>query len=100
MRKEYLKIPDDVDLKELEKFNFVYNSDYPPCKYYVFRVEKGDQIYQELAVLESCRDVGIYYCDINTEGGDENGIWDEIQNKLFDLISAGLVKKVVEDERQ
>ena len=63
-----LKIKDNVDLKELEKVGFHKEFDY----------------YEGYDIIVDCysRKIEVY------EGGEE---------KLFDLIQAGLVEKVVEE---
>ena len=74
MRKEYLKIRDDVDLKELEKFGFIkyrYNTFYENNKIRVC-ANKHIRIIAKGTPYDICA--------------------------IFDLIQAGLVEKVVEDE--
>jgi len=86
--REYLKIRDDVDLKELEKFGFRYN--------------KKDECYEricgryedEILEVDKGRNIYIY---IDTEYW-HNYTETETLIIIFDLISAGLVEKVVEDE--
>lgn len=75
-----LKIKDNVDLKELEKFGFeekgggfVYGDDQECCLY-----------------VEADRNIGVY-CVTTCIDTD---VEDYILNKLFDLIQAGLVEKV------
>ena len=77
-----LKIKDNVDLKELEKFGFkcVYNKyEFPDDEYYVFNSVyvycKGKQ--KGMLLLD-----GVEY-DLN-----------EVPSIIFDLIQAGLVEKV------
>lgn len=84
MRKEYLKIRDDVDLKELEKFGFYYE-----C----FAWVNPEEIY-----FWKCR--GFNYAVSIYEDRTIHIIRPskQVYILLFDLISAGLVKKVVEDE--
>lgn len=77
MRKEYLKIKDDVNLKELEKFDFhKYHSDFG-FDYYC---------YNEFLVYPENRRISLFK------------IREEELIKFFDLCQAGLVEKVVEDE--
>lgn len=75
-----LKIKDDVDLKELEKFGFKKEG----CTYEVFF---GD------AVIWVGNDKKVYFSTIDYFG-DETG--DDVLEFLFDLIQAGLVEKVRE----
>ena len=104
-----LKIKNNVDLKELEKFGFKYRKDYyiefiKDLKVMTVRVEP--KIYEE--------ENKYFYISINNEGyltdldldtiiyefeQYENDLKDDINqiNKLFiDLIQAGLVEKVEE----
>lgn len=75
-----LKIKDDVDLKELEKFGFKYvkNSNYPMLssqKYY-YDYARTMAVYENTKVI------------ILKHTGDET------TDTLYDLIQAGLVEKV------
>ena len=75
-----LKIKDNVDLKELEKFGF----DMEQTK------DEFDQIYHFDSGLSFDKDyrtlsIPMYYC-----------MEDEPYDTLYDLIQAGLVEKVVE----
>lgn len=79
MRKEYLKIRDDVDLKELERFGFRKDETLVRCPYYI-----------SCGVSIRINDRIIIINDIL--------IGNKTLSKLYDLISAGLVEKVVEDE--
>ena len=78
-----LKIRDDVDLKELEKFGFKKN-DYGE---YIFGDEQGQHLY-----IESNKNVGIYVISSYTD----NDLDDELLDKLFTIILAGLIEKVGE----
>lgn len=104
MRKEYLKIRDDVDLKELEKFGF--------------EIKKENTVYDRGIEWSYCKDLGNVSYKIPFKR--ENWMWiggfvpirciDMDANDyemfpraedfvvLFDLIQAGLVEKEVEDE--
>ena len=79
-----LKIKDNVDLKELEKFGFVknYNS-------------------YEKVIWESDCDLVVdkerIICHQNYATADMNGCARELVVAIFDLIQAGLVEKVVEE---
>ena len=90
MKKEYLKIRNDVDLKELEKFGFKTQQNSPSWDY---GIETSVYDYAELSVDYS-KEICIY---VTTEYRDAD-IPDELLVKLFDIIQAGLVEKVVEDE--
>ena len=88
-----LKIKDHVDLKELEKFGFREVDN----KYFYFM--KNDNIGKAfLGFLE----VDVYSRELNIgytrtwEDADPEYIAYEIQDKVFDLIQAGLVEKVGE----
>ena len=77
-----LKIKDNVDLKELEKFGFVNNGEW----FYtddrtreILCIQENKYIYFEL------EEVGLY-----------GALVEDLLYKLFDLIQAGLVEKVVE----
>ena len=75
-----LKIKDEVDLKELEKFGFEYN-------------EKDDKFYLKNKFnYDSCEIV-----PDNWQGHRNIGVYNastEAIDKLYDLIQAGLVQKV------
>ena len=77
-----LKIKDNVDLKELEKFGFELKTDKYTGEYYYLEGYLNDEIiiYTENRVL--------ILITIDCE---------KINNAIFDLIQAGLVEKV-EDE--
>lgn len=98
-----LKIKDNVDLKELEKFGFkkLNDSDMQP---YGFELNVEDSAYSNWS------DNG--FAMLEVDGFDFNGkkdrilhlytttndeVWWDI-DVIFDLISAGLVEKVVEDD--
>ena len=78
-----LKIKDNVDLKELEKFEFEYES--------YFRDKEGNNC------LAYCF-LTISPCDRTIEiiSGEDTINSDYEIEKLFDLIQAGLVEKVEE----
>lgn len=81
-----LKIKDNVDLKELEKFGFQY------FKFYnCYRKE----IYESDCDLVVDADRMIYHENYST--ADMNGCAKQLVVELFDLIQAGLVEKVVEE---
>ena len=82
-----LKIKDDVDLKELEKFGFEYDEDNNCYFYYGFtradcKSEIRIYIYNDTRVIAT--------------GFDEYVDPNKIYNKIYDLIKAGLVEKVEE----
>ena len=75
-----LKIKDNIDLKELEKFGFAFferNNEYRTF------TESAEQI------IVMCENRHIYVEDVSTFGIVE----DEPLDTLFDLIQAGLVEK-------
>lgn len=82
-----LKIKDNVDLKELEKFGFVYIS----------KIDKYEKYFEEDEKInikgKSHFDSGeIFICGDNHFGIANNGTL----NILFDLIQADLVEKINE----
>lgn len=81
-----LKIKDNVDLKELEKYGFK-NVSY---KNYVYK-PKVDIDLNEIWVDGDTKKIHIIDCD-----SDVGYIVDENLDKLFELIQAGLVEKVSE----
>ena len=78
-----LKIKDNVDLKELEKFGFVYNKFYNAYQ---------KQIYESDCNLIVDADRVIYHENYST--ADMNGIARELAVAIFDLIQAGFVEKI------
>ena len=90
MRKEYLKIRDDVDLKELEKFGFRKHNKGLNVREHYALTEKTSRITTKLYAWVDCENR-----TIGKGTWTEDGKYGVI---LFDLISAGLVEKVVEDE--
>lgn len=76
-----LKIKDNVDLKELEKFGFTY-------------FEHGDYKLYEIDNFNSWLGVEIKNRILQIGVQDYNNIEDDT---LYDLIKAGLVEKVSED---
>ena len=78
-----LKIKDNVDLKELEKFGFTKSCD---GSYFL----QDDDYWASSCkiVINQIRD--IYFCFDDYEGGNS----DLLPTILFDLIQAGLVEKV------
>ena len=80
-----LKIKDDIDLKELEKFGFKKK-----IKYYRF---------ENIAVEINTRYFLIQAININQYGGfraidNKNSLMIHINTKIYDLIKADLVEKV------
>lgn len=78
-----LKIKDNVDLKELEKYGFEKESDY----YSKIICEGRRGQFFELVIG---KDKILYGW---SEGADGSGTLGYIDNTLFDLIEAGLVEK-------
>ena len=79
-----LKIRDDVDLKELEKFGYCLGQDDSCHKAYIKDLEYNDYIaiYDDRTILIDVED----FCGSS---------WEEFEKKLLqDLIKADLVEKV------
>ena len=76
-----LKIKDDVDLKELEKFELEFNNGYNE-----YRLFEKEQIFVDCET----REIGL------SDESCYNMVTDKPLNILFDLIQAGLVEKVEE----
>lgn len=74
-----LKIKDDVDLKELEKFGFKQDVYIDKC--YVKTFEMGTAYKEEIIVWEKERNIQVTHAI-------------RLLDTLFDLIQAGLVEKV------
>lgn len=77
-----LKIRDDVDLKELEKYGFEKG----------FRFQPLDPL-PIVAIVDINRKLTIQY---STSGWYDNNYWylyDKNQDKVYDLIKTGLVEK-------
>ena len=87
-KKIMLRIKDNVDLKELEKFGFVFEDN----GYYLDFIPYNDTKYSYLAIDEA----------LNIDFGYINHEYDDHFNKalvvLFDLIKADLVDKVEDKE--
>ena len=89
-----LKIKDNIDLKELEKFGFVYNG-YLDCWDFKSNFEEnaGLTTYNMIHIFLQEREI---YCSMyigcNERHDTTRGF--NIDNILFDLISAGLVERV------
>ena len=79
-----LKIKDNVDLKELEKFGFVY---FEGRNYNFYECKSNENI--ELTYFVDCDFRNI---TVSTYDGDEV----ELDNLIYDLIKADLVEKVGE----
>lgn len=78
-----LKIKDNVDLKELEKFGFKHIREQDGIyEHYMYEMKTKNEVYPMLKCVVWCFDRHIKIFD---KGGEE---------KLFDLIQAGLVEKV------
>ena len=73
-----LKIKDNVDLKELEKYGFIFVDRADLWYTYYFNQENN------MKVDYSDRELDFYNC----------GLGDNIVNTLYDLIKADLVEKV------
>lgn len=80
-----LKIKDDIDLKELEKYGFKKE----PTKSYYYK-EISEQIYIEVQIFKN--DTYIQHKEININ--TEHGSFFNNLDLLYDLIKADLVEKV------
>ena len=80
-----LKIKDNVDLKELEKFGFVEKRKY--IRKDNIAIEKESR----LILIQASN-----YCPYGDRKplNNKNGLMIYVDNTLYDLIQAGLVKKV------
>lgn len=78
-----LKIKDNVDLKELEKYGFKRNSNFPDG-WAMVKTYKKSRYYQEDIYVWNDRTIQV------------NAI--ELNDTIYDLIKAGLVEKVESDE--
>lgn len=83
-----LKIKDDIALKELEKFGFELDEDLGAWTFI-------DGVSNEILAVQT-RNKYIYF--ELWEVGFCGAVIEDLLFKLFDLIQAGLVEKVVEDE--
>ena len=93
-----LKIKDNVDLKELEKFG--YRSNYPTTNPYICRLVKEEELGKNylysIYINKRTRRIETSIDIINSNGMLKN--IDEFSDELFDLIQAGLVEKVADNE--
>jgi hypothetical protein len=104
-----LKIKDNVDLKELEKFGFVYyqntkaNNNYPKFNNgFKTYLEKGYRLDDGTNTCEIVEQrINSNWFDYNEErevhvfeSDYEMGVSDEMIDVIYDLIQAGLVEKV------
>ena len=87
-----LKIKDDVDLKELEKFGFEKLEDNFRKHKYSWKRDLGNDCYYELYVNKD----NYLHIKVVANYNYELLIVKRLQNILFDLIKAGLVEKVGE----
>lgn len=93
-----LKIRDDIDLKELEKFGFVYRKHYK--NYTKLHNEKDYEDYVDNYIQVGSDRILRPYTRIlighDTEYCDkaQTNIKDQFLDTLYDLIQAGLVEKV------
>ena len=81
-----LKIKDNVDLKELEKYGFRLD-EYGDYSKIIYTGRRGQ--YFELIINQKYREILGY-----SEGADGDGEEDNIDDTLYDLIKADLVEKV------
>ena len=79
-----LKIKDNVDLKELEKFGFEYHGIYDGIYHFAYHNDL------DIEIIEDDREI---YSNKNID--DENDlIFNKYSDLLYDLIKADLVEKV------
>lgn len=84
-----LKIRDNVDLDELEKFGFEYDEDINQYFYYGFtRADCNSEIRMYVDKKDRIITTGF---DVYVHEG-------KIHDKIYDLIQAGLVEKVEKDK--
>ena len=88
-----LKIKDNVDLKELERFGFVKVS--PSWYELTIRDNAEEEMGIGVSLFARPRCIEIGY---STKGNCGMSSWTYDLDVLFELIQAGLVEKVVEDE--
>lgn len=81
-----LKIKDDVDLKELEKYGFKHR--YGRCYEYIRELD-GRTAYRIYTTKN--------HANLQIEVFEQMKIAQKLQDLLYDLIQAGLVEKVEED---
>ena len=83
-----LKIKDNVDLKELEKYGFEYHT-----MVYVKEIKRSSEFFEEAKT--------IYVEETNREISIHKGLFnvDEELDTLYDLIKDGLVEKVGDDKK-
>lgn len=81
-----LKIKDNVDLKELEKFGFKKQG-----------VEYLECYYKKIPPYNWAVSIGTYNREISIECDDKEYSFTTKIDVLFDLISAGLVEKVADN---
>ena len=86
-----LKIKDEIDLKELEKFGFKGKS-FDKNNFYgafFYRFTKNDELLYSVVITST-------HHYIQIRDGNFDNIAGSLQDLLFDLIQAGLVEKVEE----
>ena len=88
-----LKIKDNIDLKELEKFGFVENENYPN---YVKDLIYNPSYSDTLTVDKNTRIIERTICSANTGAKTCKRVATSV---VQDLIKADMVEKVVEDEQ-
>lgn len=88
-----LKIKDNVDLKELEKLGFYFDSVGDSDKYYysktIYEGRRGQSF--DITIYSKNREVMGW-----ANGADGDGQENHIDNTLYDLIKADLVEKIEE----
>lgn len=85
-----LKVKDNIDLKELEKFGFGRN--YPTTDLYVLRVFNEKNYGYSISINNRTRKIRVGIAMDGNISTIKNV--DELSDVLFDIIQAGLVEKV------
>ena len=86
-----LKIKDNVDLKELEKYGFIQDEMYGNGYSKIICMGRRGQMFELVVYSNENRTIYGY-----STGADGDGETDFIDNTLYDLIKDGLVEKVGE----
>lgn len=85
-----LKIKDNVNLKELERYGFqiLKNS------FYIAKLQIADTFYEDVKILiDNQRELNIV-CDLQFYNQDKSQV--ELYDRLYDLVKADLVEKAVD----
>ena len=90
-----LKIKDNVDLKELEKFGFEYNYEFGVGMYIksMWYEEEVDDLIYGKSIQDFCNRISLFEKDRKIRDNYSSQVKMDYDT-LFDLIQAGLVEKV------